>query len=231
MNKKSNILYLIIGYAGVMLSLIILRLLLAAITSCPLLIRMPLLIITYIPLAFAPLILSLFAKDNPKDYGFSSKKIPLQIFWGIFFGVAMSLIFTLFPHLIGLGNWFSSGYMYFEWWQFTFEFFYMILGVGLTEEIIFRGFIFKRFKEIFTFNKDEKCSESISEICAIIFSSILFGFFHILSGNIFQVLFTAFLGVLFCLMRKVKNCTTLSLILTHGIYDALLVVWTSVLLS
>jgi uncharacterized membrane protein YjjP (DUF1212 family) len=39
----------------------------------------------------------------------------------------------------------------------------------------------------------------------------------------------AFIGALFCLFRlKIKNCSLLSLIIAHGIYDALIVVWTFV---
>ncbi|MBD5143894.1 MAG: CPBP family intramembrane metalloprotease, partial [Ruminococcus sp.] len=80
------------------------------------------------------------------------------------------------------------------------------------------------------------CHEKIkgvfgSEAVAVIGSSILFGLFHILGGDIGQMLVTGFLGILFCLCRKkIKDCSTLSLIIMHGIYDALITVWANCLL-
>jgi hypothetical protein len=46
------------------------------------------------------------------------------------------------------------------------------------------------------------------------------------SGNIVQMIVTACIGAIFCFCRlKVKNCSTLSLAIGHGIYDALITVW------
>lgn len=228
MNNKKNVISLIIGYIGTVLSLFLLILLINPIYSLPVLIRMPLLIITYPLLFIVPFIMSLLNKDSFKDYGFSKAKIPLQILLGLIFGIAFSFFFTLLPHMCGLGSWFSSGYTYSEWWQFVYEFAYSILGVALTEELIFRGFFFIRCKKIFTVSENKK--QIISpDLAAIIISSVLFGLYHFMQGNIFQVICTSFLGILFCLMRKIKNCTTLSVIITHGVYDALIVVITSCL--
>jgi hypothetical protein len=104
-------------------------------------------------------------------------------------------------------------------WQFTYQFVYDIIGVALTEEFIFRGYIFKKLLEIRN-----------SRRFAILISSLLFGLFHIFNGNLIQVFMTAFLGFLFCMLReKIKGCTLLSLIIAHGIYDALIVLWVSIL--
>ena len=66
---------------------------------------------------------------------------------------------------------------------------------------------------------------------AIIGSSVLFGAFHLFIGNIIQMLITTGIGVLFCFCRlKIKNFSTLSLIIGHGVYDALITVWVSTLL-
>ena len=41
---------------------------------------------------------------------------------------------------------------------------------------------------------------------------------------------TAGMGLLYCLYReKVKDCTLLSLIIAHGLYDGLIVLWVSCL--
>ena len=92
--------------------------------------------------------------------------------------------------------------------------------MGLAEEFAFRGFIYQRVKSLF--GKD---------FLAVIISSVLFGFFHIMSGNIIQMVITGFIGALFCFFRlKIKNCTTLSVIIAHGVYDALITLMASLLL-
>lgn len=92
--------------------------------------------------------------------------------------------------------------------------------MGFAEEFIFRGFVYEKIKSI-----------SQKDMIAIIGSSVLFGVFHLFSGNILQMIMTACIGVIFCFCRlKVKNCSTLSLIIGHGVYDALITVWASALL-
>lgn len=147
-------------------------------------------------------------------------KIKSQIILGVLIGIAVSFILTLIPHLLGFGEYFDSGKKYKYLWQFIYEFFYCILAVGFVEEFVFRGFIYKKIKNI-----------SRKDIIAIIGSSVLFGVFHIFSGNIFQMIMTACLGIFFCFCRlKIKNCSTLSLIIAHGIYDAFITVFASTLL-
>ena len=68
-----------------------------------------------------------------------------------------------------------------------------------------------------------------NDIAAFVISSVLFGLFHIFSGSIVQVILTAMIGLLLCICkRKIRHCTLLSLILAHGIYDALISVWSFV---
>ena len=94
-----------------------------------------------------------------------------------------------------------------------------IFAVGFAEEFVFRGYIYKKILNI-----------SGKETAAVIVSSVLFGLFHIFRGSIVQVITTAFIGAFFCLCRaKIKGCTIVSLIIAHGIYDALITVWTAVL--
>lgn len=132
----------------------------------------------------------------------------------------MSLVLTLVPHLVGFGAYADNGKRYIHLWQFAYEFLYCIAAVGLVEEFIFRGFIYNKIKKI-----------SGNDMAAVIVSSVLFGLFHILNGSIVQMIMTALLGVLWCLCRlKIKNCTLLSLIIAHGIYDALITVFASIFL-
>ena len=68
-----------------------------------------------------------------------------------------------------------------------------------------------------------------STVGAIIGSSVLFGLFHFMGGNIGQIILTGFMGTIFCLCRvKIKNCTMFSLIIAHGVYDALTTVWLNI---
>jgi hypothetical protein len=53
----------------------------------------------------------------------------------------------------------------------------------------------------------------------------------VFNGNLFQVFMTAGIGALFCFCRlKIKNCSTLSLVIAHGVYDAMITVWANALL-
>ena len=145
----------------------------------------------------------------------------IQIGIGVAIAIAMSVVFTLIPHLAGFGQFFDTGNRYEYLWQYIFEFTYCILSVGFVEEYVFRGFIFGKLQKI--------CRNNV---LPVVISSALFGLFHIFNGNIFQVLMTAGIGALFCLCRlKIKNCSTLSLVIAHGVYDALITVWANVLLK
>ncbi len=154
------------------------------------------------------------------EYGFCKDKIQSQVIVGIFIGIAMSVVLTLIPHLFGFGEFVDNGNRYKYLWQFIYEFFYCIFAVGFVEEFVFRGFVYKKIKLI-----------SKKDMIAIIGSSVLFGTFHLFNGSIIQMLMTTGIGVFFCLCRlKIKNCSTLSLIIGHGVYDALITVWASALL-
>lgn len=222
MNRKKNIISLIIGIAGVCAGMALLLLFNRfAMMSFPLGARMPLMIITYYLPAAMPIILAVVNKEKLSDFGFKKEKIGLQILIGLGLGIAMSAVFTLIPHLIGLGNYVDNGMRYKYLWQFIFEFIYLTLGVGAVEEFIFRGFFYTRFKNIFG-----------KEYLAVILSSVLFGLFHISGGSIIQILITGLLGALWCTFRlKIKNCSTLSLIIMHGVYDGLITVMASLLLK
>ena len=221
MNRKKEIISLAIGFLGVMLCLFGVVLFNKYILmSLPLVLRMLLMIVLYWSIAVIPFIIMLRDKRPLSDYGFFRKDIFKQVMIGSALGVAMSLVLTLIPHLLGFGAYVDNGKRYNFLWQFVYEFVYCIVAVGFTEEFIFRGFLFTKFKRVFD-----------TETAAVIGSSVLFGLFHVFSGNIGQMFITGLLGALFCLFRiKIKNCSTLSLIFAHGIYDALITVWASCLL-
>ena len=221
MSKKKEWICLIAGFLGAMLGLygvvlfnqFVLMLL-------PSGLRMVSMVFIYWLIALIPIIVMLVNKDKLADYGFRIDKKKIQVITGILIGVAMSFVLTLIPHLLGFGKYVDSGERYEYLWQFIFDFFYCIVAIGFVEEFVFRGFVYEKIKAI-----------SQKDTTAIIGSSVLFGVFHIFSGNIVQMIMTACIGAFFCLCRlKVKNCSTLSLIIGHGVYDALITVWASALL-
>lgn len=218
--KKKELVSLIIGFAGAFLGLYgIMSFNRFVLMSLPLGLRMVCMIVTYWLIALVPVIVMLVRKDNFADY-WNTDRIGYQIITGVLIGTAMSLVLTLVPHLVGFGAYVDSGKRYTYLWQFAYEFLYCIAAVGLAEEFVFRGFIYNRIKKI-----------GRSNAVAVIGSSVLFGIFHLFGGSIVQMIMTAFIGAFFCLCKlKIKNCSLLSLIIAHGIYDALITVWASVLL-
>lgn len=181
-------------------------------------IRMVLMIVTQWLMLIGPGVLMFVNKEKLTDIEFRKDKILVQIGIGIILAIAMSLVLTVVPILLGFKDMVGS-IKYTETWKFVYQFIYAITGVALAEEIVFRGYIFSKLLEI----KNQRWF-------AIIVSSLLFGLFHIFNGNIVQVIMTSFLGVLFCLFReKIKGCTLLSLIIAHGSYNAMIVLWVSVL--
>lgn len=220
MARKKDLVNLIIGFIGSMLGLIVLNVFNRNILMLlPLPARMITMVITYWLVALASIILMTANKEKPSDYGFTAEKLGKQIIVGILIAAAMSLALTVVPHLLGFEEYVSSEKNYTRLWQFIYEFIYCIFAVGFAEEFVFRGYIYKKILNI-----------SGKETAAVIVSSVLFGLFHIFRGSIVQVITTAFIGAFFCLCRaKIKGCTIVSLIIAHGIYDALITVWTAVL--
>lgn len=186
--------------------------------SFPIVVRAILMIVIQWFLALVPIILVIFNKDHLTDFGFSKKNILLQILIGLCIAGVMSLLLTLIPILLGFKDWISN-YSYTKLWQFIYEFIYAIIGVALVEEFIFRGFFFYKLLKI-----------KESKLFASIISSVLFGLFHAFKGNIIQILMTTLMGLFYCFCReKIKRCQILSLIIAHGVYDALIVLWVSIL--
>lgn len=186
--------------------------------SLPLVVRMVLMIVTYLPIALVPFCIVIFNKEKWSDYGFSKEKIGYQLLIGLAIALCMSFVFTVIPHLIGKSDWVNNQHIYIYAWQYIYDFIQYIGAVALVEEFVFRGFFYKKLETLFG-----------STVGAIIGSSILFGLFHFLGGNIGQIILTGFIGAIFCICRvKIKNCTLLSVIIAHGVYDALITVWLNV---
>ena len=214
--KNKLLLQIIIGFAGAIVGLLYVWTFNRYVfMSLPLITRMILSFINYWTIMLIPILVMLFSKDRLADYGFAAKKLGIQLLTGIAIGLAMSFLLTLIPIFVGLGDYVNNGNQYQYAWQFVYEFVYCIVGVSLTEEFVFRGLLFSKLKAL-----------SGSFTVALLCTSVLFGLFHFLNGNILQIFITGLIGAFFCFCReKIKNCSLLSLIIAHGIYDALITLW------
>lgn len=180
--------------------------------------RMVLTLVIYFAIALVPFCITIFNKDKWSDFGFSKEKLGYQVLIGLLIALCMSFVFTVIPHLVGKSEWVNNQHQYQYMWQFIYDFIYYIFVVALVEEFVFRGFFYKKLETLFG-----------SVVGAIIGSSVLFGLSHFPGGNIGQILLTGIIGAVFCICRvKIKNCTLLSVIIAHGVYDALITVWLNV---
>lgn len=221
MKKRNLVVEIIIGIAWSMLALWgVVCFNRYILMSLPLLPRMLLCIVLYLCMGIGPLLIKILAGDTWRDYLFSKEKLGAQILIGIGIGIVMSLILTLPLFLTGHGEWSDNGHHYQFIWQYVYELIYCVGAVALTEEFIFRGFLYQKLQAL-----------SGSNVAAALISSVAFGLFHIFGGSIVQVVMTTLIGLGLCVVRcKVKNCTTLSLIIGHGLYDFLITVWVNVFL-
>lgn len=219
-DKRKNLAGLIVGAVGAFAGLLCLVQINRVLMYMPVMARMPAAVISYWIIAFVPFAIIFWSKDKPQDYGFVRNNLIGQIVTGLIIGIIMSLVLTFLPHIAGFGNMVDNGRRYMYWWQFVYEFVYCIFAVGLAEEFVFRGFIYRKIELL-----------SNSQTVAITVSSILFGLFHFLGGSIVQIVITGCIGAMLCILRsRIKGCTIISLIIAHGVYDALITVWAAVFL-
>jgi membrane protease YdiL (CAAX protease family) len=220
-NKVKELILIIVAFLGTMAGCIGVRAFnIYVLMSLPLVTRMVTMILFYWLIALVPVIIMAADKEKLENYGFRRDGILRQIVTGVLIGVGMSVVLTLVPHLLGYGNFVDNGHRYQFLWQFIFEFVYCTCGVALAEEFVFRGMLFEKLRRVGGNN-------AIAVIC----SSVLFGLFHIFNGNLIQVVMTTLIGLFFCFCRlKIRNCSVLSLIIAHGVYDAMITVWLFVFL-
>jgi membrane protease YdiL (CAAX protease family) len=139
--------------------------------------------------------------------GFTGKNIGHQLLWAAALFAVLSVLFIGVPLILGFGDnmfphkdalWFAVPYR--------------LLFVGFAEETLFRGYMLNSMSR-----------QMKSRLAPAIITSLLFGMLHLINGNIIQVAMTFVIGLFLTLPRVyAKNCSTLSVSLAHGAYDALL---------
>lgn len=143
----------------------------------------------------------------------------LQILIGFAFAAVLCLLMGIIPILCGtsiIGSHTepSAGFLIISAVQ-------DILFVGVCEEIVFRGYVQNQF-EIWL-----KKRKWLSPLIA----AALFGLWHIINGSLFQVLLATLIGCVFGYCKYfIKDCSLLSVIIAHGLYDFSLVLLTCFML-
>jgi membrane protease YdiL (CAAX protease family) len=171
-------------------------------------IRMAISLATQAALFTVAVLANNFIEKQPfSELGFTSKNLPKQLIWaGAVFLMLVAFmsaeaVFMGLPNVIGTQKqplWYALPQK--------------IIFVGFAEETLFRGYILNAIRRL-----------SSSSAAAIIISSLLFGAWHLINGNLIQAVNTSLIGLIFAIpFAKGKNCSLLSVALAHGLYDALL---------
>jgi membrane protease YdiL (CAAX protease family) len=156
---------------------------------------------------------NLIEKRKFEELGYTRENFAGQFMWAGIIFVVLLAVFIGFPLLLGAKDMFGNADV------LLFAVPYRFL-VGFAEETLFRGYVLGALLRL----KSPK-------IGAIIISSVLFGVWHFIgSGNLMQVILTTLIGAVFAIgLVYAKRCTTLSISLAHGAYDATLSVLASAL--
>lgn len=95
-----------------------------------------------------------------------------------------------------------------------YAFVYVWIFAGFYEEIVFRGFIMRRFAQVF--NREGK---SWPWYAAIVLQGAVFGLAHIYQG-LYGVLLTGIAGMLFGIVFLLGRKNLWPIILAHGLFDS-----------
>jgi len=85
--------------------------------------------------------------------------------------------------------------------------FFLALTAGVTEELIFRGYLLTLLSQWFK-----------NEVAAVIVSSLLFAALHYKYGSLRELIFTFLIGVIFCIYY-IKYRNIKAIIVTHFLID------------
>jgi membrane protease YdiL (CAAX protease family) len=148
-----------------------------------------------------------------RELGYTREDFSGQFMWAGIIFVVLSAVFIGLPLLLGVRDMFGNADMLLLAVPYRFL-------VGFAEETLFRGYVLGALLRL-----------KFPKIGAIIISSFLFGAWHFIgSGNVVQVLLTTLIGAIFAIgLVYAQRCTTLSIALAHGAYNATLSVLARVL--
>ena len=146
-----------------------------------------------------------------RGFGFSADDLGRQATIALVI-FAVTISFVVVPVLIGID---AVGEPETRTFQFIYQIVKAMTFVGLGEELIWRGYVLAKASLAFD-----------SAPADIIVSSMLFGLWHYPVGqDLFQVVGTALLGLLYALARyRLKQCSTLATGIAHGLHNTVILV-------
>lgn len=145
--------------------------------------------------------------DMIVDVDFKNKR---QYLIGAIIALALSVIIAVIPARCGFSL--VGKHTNFSWFDLIYNFLFYMLIIGPVEEFVFRVYLQDTFVSFFEKHK----------WLGVVVAAFLFGLWHIINGNIVQVLFAFGIGLVFGFAKyKIKDCGYVSVAFGHGLYDFL----------
>ncbi|HIZ64650.1 MAG TPA: CPBP family intramembrane metalloprotease [Candidatus Blautia pullicola] len=145
--------------------------------------------------------------DMIVDVDFKNKR---QYLIGAIIALALSVIIAVIPALCGFSL--VGEHTDFSWFDLIYNFLFYLLIIGPVEEFVFRVYLQDTFVSFFENHK----------WLGVVVEASLFGLWHIINGNLVQVLFTFGIGLVLGFAKyKIKDCSYVSVAFGHGLYDFL----------
>jgi len=133
-----------------------------------------------------------------------------QYLIGFTIALVLSAVIAIIPALCGFSL--VGEHTDFSWFNVIYEFLFCMLIIGPVEEFVFRVYLQETFVSFFEKHK----------WLGVVIAAFLFGLWHIINGNIIQVLFTFGIGLVLGFSKyKIKDCGYVGVAFGHGLYDFL----------
>ena len=129
---------------------------------------------------------------------------------GVMIALVLSVVLAIIPALCGFSL--VGNHIDFSWFILIYDLLFYMLIIGPVEEFVFRVYLQDTFVSFFEEHK----------WLGVVIASFLFGLWHIINGNVVQVLFTFGIGLVFGFAKyKIKGCGYVGVSVAHGLYDFL----------
>jgi len=153
--------------------------------------------------------------------GFTKKNIGKQILIAIPIFALTVALFVGIPFLLGFNKEDILSFKASSIGILAFYIIYDMFFVGFGEEIIFRGYFFGSLRKV-----------TNSGWLSVIISAVLFGLSHYPNNpDLLGILFKAIIGFIYGFCRlKIKDCSTLSTGIAHGLNDTFILILSYTLL-
>ena len=133
-----------------------------------------------------------------------------QYIIGATIALMLSVVIAIIPALCGFSL--VGNHADFSWFVLIHDLLFYLLIIGPVEEFVFRVYLQDAFVSFFAKH----------QWIGVVISSFLFGLWHIINGNVIQVLFAFGIGLVFGFAKyKIKDCGYIGVSFGHGLYDFL----------